>query len=124
MNAGATFQRAVDIAFAGEIGNFMVIYVDDITFYSKSDQEHLNHLEKILMKCRKFGISLNPKKSNFTVEEGKFLGHIISKDGIMIDPDRVSAILKVGEPRSKNDIQSFLGQVNFLRTFTPIVLKY
>ena len=61
------------------------------------------------MKCRKFGISLNPKKSNFSLEEGKLLGHIISKDGIKIDPKRVSGILKVGEPRSKKEIQSFLG---------------
>ena len=73
MNAGATFQRAMDIAFAGEIGNFVVIYMDDITVYSKSDREHLHHLEKVFMKCRKFGISLNPKKSNFALEEGKLL---------------------------------------------------
>ena len=105
MNAGATFQRAMDIAFAGEIGNFVVIYMDDITFYSKSDREHLHHLEKVFMKCRKFGISLNPKRSNFALEEGKLLGHIISKDGIKIDPERVSAILKVGEPGSKKEIQ-------------------
>ena len=71
------------------------------------------------MKCRKFGISLNQKKSNFSLEEGKLLGHIISKDGIKIDPDRVSTILKVGEPRSKKEIQSFLGQVIFLRRFVP-----
>ena len=62
---------------------------------------------------------MNPKKSNFTLEEGKLLGHIISKDGIKIDPERVSVILKVGEPRSKKEIQSFLGQVNFLRRFIP-----
>ena len=79
MNAGATFQRAMDIGFAGEIGNFVVIYMDDITVYSKSDREHLHHLEKFFMKCRKFGISLNPKKSNFALEEGNLLGHIISK---------------------------------------------
>ena len=71
------------------------------------------------MKCRKFGISLNPKKSNFALEEGKLLGHIISKDGIKIDLERVREILKVGEPRSKKEIQSFLGQVNFLRRFVP-----
>ena len=47
------------------------------------------------------------------------MGHIISKDGIKIDPERVSEILKVGEPRSKKEIQSFLGQVNFLRRFVP-----
>ena len=56
MNAGATFQRAIDIAFVGEIGNFVVIYMDDITVYSKSDREHLHHLEKVFMKCRKYGI--------------------------------------------------------------------
>ena len=57
--------------------------------------------KKKFMKCKKFGISLNPKKTNFALEEGKLLGHIISKDGIKIDPTKVSAILKVGEPRSK-----------------------
>ena len=119
MNAGATFQRAMDITFAREIGKFMVIYMDNITVYSRSDKDHIHHLEKKIMKCRKFGISLNPKKSNFALEEGKLLGHIISKDGIKINPDRVSAILKAGEPRSKKEIQSFLGQVNFLRRFVP-----
>ena len=109
----------MDISFAGEIGKFVVIYMEDITVYSRSDREHIHHLEKKFMKCRKFSISLNPKKSNFVLEEGKLLGHIISKDGIKIDPDRVSAILKVGEPRSKKERQSFLGQVNFFRRSVP-----
>ena len=104
MNAGATFQRAMDIAFVGEIGKFVVIYMDDIIVYSRFDREHIHHLEKNFIKCRKFGISLNPKKSNFALEEGKLLAHIISKDGIKIDPERVSAILKVGKPRSKKEI--------------------
>ena len=91
----------MDIAFAGEIGKFVVIYMDDITVYSKFDKEHIHHLEKAFIKYRNFGISLNPKNSNSALEEGKLLGHIISKDGIKIDPNRVSAILKVGEPRSK-----------------------
>jgi hypothetical protein len=49
-------------------------------------------LKQVFEKCRKFGISLYPKKSNFAVEEGKLMGHIISKDGIIIDPNRVDAI--------------------------------
>ena len=81
MNTGATFKRAMGITFAGEIGISVVIYMDDITVYSKSDREHLRHLERVFTKCRKYGISLNPKKSNFALEEGKLLGHIISKDG-------------------------------------------
>ena len=92
MNAGATFQRAMDIAFSEEKDKFVVIYLDDITVFSKTDEKHLQHLERIFHKCLKFGVSLNPKKSHFALEEGKLLGHIISKDGIRIDPVRVDAI--------------------------------
>jgi hypothetical protein len=119
MNAGENFQRAMDIAFADEKDKFIVIYLDDITVYSVSDDEHLKHLRRDFQKCRKFGISLNPKKSNFGMEEGKLLGHIISKEGIKIDPNRVEGILKIGTPRSKKEVQSFLGKVNFLRRFIP-----
>jgi hypothetical protein len=101
MNAGANFQRAMDIAFADEKDKFIVIYLDDIIVYSVSDEEHLKHIRRDFQKCRKFGISLNPKKSNFGMEEGKFLGKIISKEGIKIDPNRFEGILKIGTPRSK-----------------------
>ena len=67
MNAGATFQRAMDIAFVGEKDKFVVIYLDDITVFSQSDDEHLKHLRQTFQKCRKFGLSLNPKKSHFVV---------------------------------------------------------
>jgi hypothetical protein len=89
MNAGATFQRAMDIDFVEELGIFIVIYLDDVTVYSQSDEEHLRHLRRVFKKCRKFGISLNPKKILFGLEEGKLLGHIISKDGIKIHPSRI-----------------------------------
>ena len=93
--------------------------MDDITVYSRWDKDHIRNLEIVFIKCRKYGISLNPRKSNFALEEGKLLGHIISKEGIRIDPDRVKGILRVEEPRSKKEIQSFIGQVNFLRRFIP-----
>eukprot|EP00253_Pinus_taeda_P016796 PITA_16796 len=118
-NGGATFQRAMDIAFAKEIHDFLVIYLDDLTAFSKSDQEHLRHLRQVFLICRKYGISLNPKKSLFGLEEGKLLGHIISKDGIRIDPDRIQAILQVPHPRNIKEVQDFLGKINFLRRFIP-----
>ena len=93
--------------------------MDDITVYSRSNKDHIRHLERVFIKCRKYGISLNPRKSNFALEQGKLLGNIISKEGIRIDPDRVNGILKVEEPRSKKEIQSFIGQVNLLRRFIP-----
>jgi hypothetical protein len=119
MNVGATFHRAMDVAFVGEKDKFMVIYLDDITIFSKSDDEHLQHLEQIFRKCRRYGISLNPRKSHFPMPEGKLLGHIISAGGIKIDPKRVEAIQEIAIPRNKKSIQSFIGRINFLRRFVP-----
>eukprot|EP00253_Pinus_taeda_P021749 PITA_21749 len=116
-NIGATFQRAMDIAFAKEIHDFLVVYLDDLTPLSKYDQKHLKHLRQIFMTCKKYGISLNPKKSMFSLEEGKLLGHIISKDGIRIDLERIQAILQIPYPRNIKELQAFLGKINFLRRF-------
>jgi hypothetical protein len=69
------------------------------------------------LKCRKCGISLNPKKSHFAHREGKLLGHVVSVDGVKIDPARVEAIQKLSLPISKKYIQSFLGTINFIRRF-------
>ena len=118
-NAGATFQRAMDISFAKEIHDLLVIYLDDLTPFSKYVQEHLKHLRQVFLTYRKYGISLNPKKSLFGLEEGKLLGHIISKDGIRIDPNRIQAILQVLYPRNIKELQAFLGKINFLRRFIP-----
>eukprot|EP00253_Pinus_taeda_P008794 PITA_08794 len=118
-NAGATFQRAMDIAFSKEIHEFLVVYLDDLTPFSKSDQKHLKHLRQIFMTCRKYGISFNPKKSLFGLEEGKLLGQIISKDGIRIDTERIQAILQIPYPRNIKELQAFLGKINFLRRFIP-----
>jgi hypothetical protein len=76
MDVGETFQRDMDIDFAYEKDKFIVIYLDDIIVYSGSDEEHLKHLRITFEKCRKFSISLNPKKYNFGMEEGKLFRHI------------------------------------------------
>src|SRR5882757_2435829 len=88
LNAGATFQRAMDYAFKELISKFIEIYQDDLTLFSKERSSHVGHLRQIFEKCRKYGISLNPAKSVLGIEEGKLLGHIINKDGVKIDPER------------------------------------
>lgn len=123
-NAEATFQREMNIAFANEKDVFLVVYLDDLTVFSGSNDEHLHHLRIVFQKCRKFGISLNLKKSLFAMEEGKLPGHIISKDGICIDPSRVEAIQQIDFPCNKKEIQAFNGKMNFLCRFIPNLAKH
>jgi hypothetical protein len=117
MNAWATFQRAMDIAFIGEKDKFVFIYLDDITVFSRSNKEHCDHLRKVFLKCKKNGLSLNSKKSLFSMKEGKLLGNIVSAEGVRIDSSRVEAIQTLSLPRSKKEVQYFLGKNNFLRRF-------
>jgi hypothetical protein len=119
INAGATFQTTMDVAFRGLINKCVVVYLDDVTIYLKNREEHIQHLTRIFERCRKYSISLNPKKTIFGVEEGKVLGHIISRLGIHIDPERIKAISQLLLPHNKKAMQSFFGQINFVRKFTP-----
>jgi hypothetical protein len=96
---------------------FVVIYLDDITVFSNSYQEHCHHLNKVFLKCIRFGLSLNPKKSVFAMKKGKLFGHIVSAEGVRIDPSRVEAIQSLYFPKSKKEVQSFLGKINFPRRF-------
>lgn len=117
INAGATFQCMMDIVFKDLIGKCIIIFMDDLTVFSKKQGDHVSNLCKVFKKCREFGISLNPKKCIFGVTEGKLLGHVISKKGISIDPERIQAILKIQLPGNKKELKSFFGKINFVRKF-------
>jgi hypothetical protein len=71
------------------------------------------------MRCTTFGISLNPSKSIFGITKGKLLGHIVSDLGRSIDPERIAAILNMHAPTSKNEVQAFMGVINFFYRFVP-----
>jgi hypothetical protein len=75
--------------------------------FSKDRSDHVSHLRQVFERCRKYGISLNPAKSVLGVDEGKLLGHIIAKDGVKIDPERVEAIKRIPLPQTKKALQSF-----------------
>ena len=78
-----------------------MVYLDDITVFSKDDAKHIQHLQRTFEKCRRYGLSLNPQKSLFALEEGKLLGHIVTKEGVIIDPKRVEVINGIPLPRNK-----------------------
>ena len=88
----------METSFTDEKDKILVIYLEDITVFSQYDEEHVAHLQRMLRKCRKFDISLNPKNSFFSMKEGKLLGHIIYQEGIRINPKRVDAIQKIELP--------------------------
>ena len=87
--------------------------------YSKNRKDHLKDLKQIFQRCLRYGISLNPKNSFFALSEGKLLGFIVSKSGIHIEPDRIKEISEISMPHNKNTMQSFLGQMNFVKRFVP-----
>jgi len=123
INVGATFQRAMDTTFKGLLNKSIVVYLDDITVFSKKRSNHLHDLKQIFECCRRYGLSLNPKKSFFSLNQGKLLGFNASKDGIYIDPDRIKEISEISFPHNKKSMQSFLGQINFVKRFVHIFTR-
>ena len=123
INAGATFQRAMDIAFRGLINQSVVIYLDGITVFFKQETNHVKDLKQVFEQCKMYGISLNPKKSFFTLDEGKCLGFIVSNKGIYIDPEIIEEIKRIPFPHNMKAMQLFLGQINFVKRFVPNFLQ-
>jgi hypothetical protein len=113
-NAPATFQRVMTIAFQEYLRKFMEIFLDDFCVYS-TWKEHANCLRKCFEQCRKFDISINAAKSQFLVPCGRLLGHIVSKEGIAVDPDKIAAILLLPIPLHITGVKSFLGGTGYYR---------
>jgi hypothetical protein len=116
-NAGATYQRAMNLIFHELLGNTVEVYIDDIVVKSAEFSSHIADLRKAFDKMCRYGLKMNPRKCAFGVSAGKFLGFIIHEHGIEIDPDRIKSIRNVGPPTSKVKVQKFLGKVNYLRRF-------
>ena len=92
---------------------------DDIVIWEKTLAEHNNRLRKVLLKVRESGLRLNKNKCQFCKNSIVFLGHIISSEGIKVDPSKTDAITKMSVPQSLTELQRFLGMVNYLSKFIP-----
>ncbi|CAJ2642293.1 unnamed protein product [Trifolium pratense] len=116
-NAGATYQRAMNLIFHDFIDTFMQVYIDDIIVKSSSQNDHLVYLRKSFERMRKYGLKMNPLKCAFCVHAGDFLGFVVHKKGIEINQNKTKAILETKPPTNKKQLQSLLGKINFLRRF-------
>jgi hypothetical protein len=116
-NAGATYQRAMNLIFHELLGNTLKVYIDDIVVKSAEFSSHLADLRKAFDKICRYGLKMNPRKCAFGVSADKFLGFIIHEHGIEIDPGQIKSIRNVVPPTCKVEVQKFLGKVNYLRRF-------
>ncbi|XP_055819392.1 uncharacterized protein LOC129888443 [Solanum dulcamara] len=116
-NAGATYMRAMTTLFHDMIHKEIEVYVDDIIIKSKRSLDHLYDLRKFFERLRKYNLKLNPAKCAFGVPAGKLLGFIISRRGIELDPSKIKAIQELPPPKTRKDVMSFLGRLNYISRF-------
>jgi hypothetical protein len=102
-----------------ELDKFVVVFIDDILIYSKSEAEHAKHLRIVLQRLRDHKLYAKFSKCEFWLASVKFLGHTISKDGISVDPSKVQEVMDWKPPKSVHQIRSFLGLAGYYRRFIP-----
>ena len=116
-NAPGTFQRLMENCLGDLNLNWCVVSFDDIIVFGKSPEEHLKRLAAVFEKLRLAKPKLIPSKCNFFKTEISYLGHIVYKEGIAIDPSKVEAVRNWPKPKALNDVRSFLGFVGYYRKF-------
>ena len=116
-NTLADFQHFINHALHSFLDHFCMAYLDDILIYSATLEEHQKHVQRVLEALSKAGLHLKPEKCHLHKTEVKYLGLIISTDGIQMDLEKVTAILEWGSPHNLHDVRAFLGFANFYRQF-------
>ena len=110
-NVGATYQRLVNHMFSHQIRKNVEVYVDNMLVKSKDEVNHLDNLKETFSTLCKYNMKLNPAKCVFSVAFGKFLGFMVSQQGIEANPEKVRAIIEVKSPKTMKEVQSLTGKV-------------
>ena len=115
--APAYFQKLINDVLKG--CNFAMGYLDDIIIYSRSEKEHLEHLEEIFIRLKAAGLKLKLEKCCFFKKHIQYLGHLISAEGIQPLPEKLESIAKMLAPKNPKEVKQFLGLVGYYRKFVP-----
>ncbi|KAE8548994.1 hypothetical protein EYB25_009377 [Talaromyces marneffei] len=116
-NGPATFQRLINDIFLDCLDKFLIAFVDDLLIYSNDELEHETHVKFVLERLRAAGLQASIKKCEFHVTTTKYLGFIITPDGVKVDTAKVETVLSWKTPNTMLGIQSFLDFCNFYRKF-------
>ena len=118
-NSPATFSRVIQLVLQGLSWRECLAYLDDVIVLGKDFDNHLENLTKVFDRFRHYNLKLKPKKYNLFQSEVKFLGKIVSAEGVKVNPGNVEIVKKWPIPRSKKDVESFLGFMNYHREHIP-----
>ena len=116
-NASFTFQKMMQLVLSGLQWNICMVYLDDVIVFSKSFQKHLDNLRLVFDRFRKEGLKLKPKKCHFCKPEVLYLGHIVGKNGIRPNPEKVSCISNYPVPTNCSEVRSFVALCSYYRRF-------
>ncbi|XP_062230018.1 uncharacterized mitochondrial protein AtMg00860-like [Phragmites australis] len=116
-NAPAFFMYLMNSVFMEELDKFVIVFIDDILIYSKTVQEHIGHLRIVLGRLREHQLYAKFSKCEFWLREVAFLGHVLSENGVAVDPSKVQDVLDWVQPQNVSEIRSFLGLAGYYRRF-------
>ncbi|WVZ76604.1 hypothetical protein U9M48_024568 [Paspalum notatum var. saurae] len=116
-NAPSFYMYTMNLVFMNELDKFVVMFIDHILVYSKNEEEHEEHLLTVLTRLREHQLYAKFSKCAFWLREVNFLGHILSEEGVAVDPSKVEDVLNWKQPETVTEIRSFLGLAGYYRRF-------
>lgn len=118
-NAPSTWQRFIDRVLKHDLEQYTTVYLDDVIISTPTFSKHIEVLGEVFKRLTSAGLTFNRDKCHFCKSELKYLGHVVTSAGLMVDPDKVEAVLKIPTPKSVTEVRRVLGLASWYRRFVP-----
>jgi transposase InsO family protein/predicted aspartyl protease len=116
-NAPATFQRLMDIVLSGLNFEICLVYLDDVIIFGSTPEQHLDRLKQVFQRLREANLKLKPSKCRLMRRTVSFLGHVVTQEGVAVDPSKIRDVVEWPTPRRLKDVRAFLGLCSYYRRF-------
>ena len=116
-NAPAAFMDLMHRVFRPYVDQFVIVFIDDILIYSRNPEDHERHLTIVLQNLREHKLYAKMSKCEFWMNEVKFLGHVVSEQGVVVDPAKIEVVMKWEPPKNVTEVCSLLGLAGYYRRF-------